>query len=233
MKNLFIVSVALGIFSGTTLTVKAQPAVNVERVSTAVPVKKQTKFIDGIEIRPGTAIPDQSVVKIFVEPISVSPEGLFKNDGSDIELCTPAQFKYAQLLDLDVESVTNYSLYNFIEKWWGIPYRYGGATEKGIDCSAFSCTLLYNVYGLILSRTAKSQFEACEKIDRKNLQEGDLVFFHTRRGVSHVGVYLRNGYFTHASTGNGVTISSLDDPYYNKKYIGGGRIGATEVEVVQ
>jgi lipoprotein Spr len=57
------------------------------------------------------------------------------------------------------------------------------------------------------------------------LLEGDLVFFNTRGGVSHVGVYLGEGYFTHSSSSAGVTISSLDDNYYSKKYIGGGRVG--------
>ena len=86
------------------------------------------------------------------------------------------------------------------------------------------------MYGFVASRTARSQYDACEKIEKENLQEGDLVFFNTRRGVSHVGVYLRNGYFTHSSTGKGVTISSLDDAYYSKKFIGGGRIIVDKAE---
>jgi murein DD-endopeptidase / murein LD-carboxypeptidase len=77
---------------------------------------------------------------------------------------------------------------------------------------------------LVLSRTARSQYEECDKIKKNDLREGDLVFFRTRRGVSHVGVYLGNGYFTHASTSNGVMISRLDEDYYRKKYIGGGRV---------
>jgi murein DD-endopeptidase / murein LD-carboxypeptidase len=223
MQNLFFVSVAIGIFSGTSITAKAQSSVNMEQVNTAVPAKSSTKFIEGIEIKAGT--------NVAVEPSNVknteiiaSPGSAVNNETADIEKCTSIQFKYAQLLNMDVESITNHALYDFIEKWWATPYRYGGATQKGIDCSAYSGTLLHEVYGFVASRTSREQYKACEKIDKENLQEGDLVFFNTRRGVSHVGVYLRNGYFTHASTGNGVTISSLDEPYYNKKYIGGGRI---------
>ena len=219
MKNLFFVAVAMGIFSGTTLTVKAQSSVNMEQVSTAVPAKKSLKFIDGIEIKAGTIVAVNNP-----KSITAAHKAQSKIEVSGIENCTSLQFKYAQLLNMDVESITNYALYNFIEKWWATPYRYGGATQKGIDCSAYSGTLLHDVYGFVATRTARDQYAACEKIDRENLQEGDLVFFHTRRGVSHVGVYLRNGYFTHASTSSGVMISSLDETYYNKKFIGGGRV---------
>ena len=223
MKNLFFVAVAMGIFSGTTLTAKAQSSVNMEQVNIVVPAKKSLKFIDGIEIKAGTTVTEQPVTVKKTEPIAAH-RTLAKIDGSGIESCTSLQFKYAQLLNMDVESITNFTLYNFIEKWWATPYRYGGATQKGIDCSAYSGTLLYDVYGYIATRTARDQYKACEKMDRDNLQEGDLVFFKTRRGVSHVGVYLRNGYFTHASTSSGVMISNLDETYYSKKFIGGGRI---------
>lgn len=193
MKNLFFVSVAFGIFSGTSLMVNAQTSINLEAISK--PVKKS--------------------------PIN-NKAG--ENDFATIENCTAIQFKYAQLLNVEVESITNYTLFNFIEDWWGTKYRYGGATRQGIDCSAFSGTLLHTVYGFVAARTAREQYELSEKIDKENLQEGDLVFFNTRRGVSHVGVYLRNGYFAHASTGLGVTVSSLDETYYSKKFLGGGRV---------
>ncbi len=65
-----------------------------------------------------------------------------------------------------------------------------------------------------------------KKLKKTDLLEGDLVFFNTRGGVSHAGVYLGNGYFVHASVHAGVTINSLNDAYYSRKYIGGGRISA-------
>jgi hypothetical protein len=102
-------------------------------------------------------------------------------------------------------------------------WNYGGTGKNGIDCSALTSLLFSSVYGVGLPRTAREQYSKCKKVKREDLTEGDLVFFNTRGGVSHVGVYLTNDYFVHASTSNGVTISSLNDNYYRKKYIGGGR----------
>jgi cell wall-associated NlpC family hydrolase len=230
MKHLFFVSVAVGIFSGTSISAQGQASVNSVGVKEAKSRKKKSpKFIEGIEIRPEGGTASRTVIMKSEELITVNQPAntaVVTNSGSTIEGFSSAQFKYAQLLNVEVESLVNSGLYTFIEKWWGSPYRYGGATQQGVDCSAYTGTLIHDVYGIVLSRTARSQYEACYKIKKDDLQEGDLVFFNTRRGVSHVGVYLRNGYFTHASVGGGVTISNLDETYYTKRYIGGGRIQA-------
>ena len=76
----------------------------------------------------------------------------------------------------------------------------GGTTKKGIDCSALTSSLLLAVYGFDIPRTARQQYDATEHIDKDELKEGDLVFFNTHGGVSHVGVYLENDYFVHASS---------------------------------
>ena len=81
------------------------------------------------------------------------------------------------------------------------------------------------VYGFAVPRTARQQYQASQHIKKNNLKEGDLVFFNTRGGVSHVGLYLDNDYFVHASSSEGVTISSLNDNYYAKRFICGGRVG--------
>lgn len=226
MKNLFLVSVAIGIFSGTTLLVKAQPAVNLEKISHTRKSKKSLKFIDGIEIKSRTStLEDQPPFNT-----AKTASTLADNEAvSGIESFTGLQFKYAQLLNIDVELITNKTLFTEIEKWWGTRYRYGGATEQGIDCSAYTSTLIHQVYDLVIARTSRDQYDECIKLDKEDIQQGDLVFFKTRRGVSHVGLYLGNGYFTHASTSIGVTISNLSETYWSHKYIGCGRINTAAV----
>lgn len=211
MKNVLFVSVILIIFSGASLSARAQ---------------KSVKFIDGIEINPepvnyNIATPTQDVdntvaIKASYKPFT-SINILFT------EQCKSLQFKYAQILNREVELLSNNSLFKFIDEWWQTHYRFGGTTRAGIDCSAFAGLLLSTVYAIKLPRTAREQYRACFKIDKENMQEGDMVFFNTTGGVSHVGVYLGDGYFVHASVSNGVTISRLDDDYYRRKFIGGGR----------
>lgn len=120
----------------------------------------------------------------------------------------------------------NMPLYAFIDDWYGIPYRFGGSTRKGIDCSAFTRELYKNVYSKQLLRTSAEQFNISDFIgNQSQLKEGDLVFFKIRsKNISHVGVYLSDGKFVHASRSKGIVISSLDDAYWSRYYVGGGRI---------
>jgi lipoprotein Spr len=231
MKNLFFVSVAAGIFSGTSISVTAQTSVNTVKI--AAPAKKPLQFIEDIEIKQevAKAADEVDIWELPVKKPTISTIPAAKKITSaatnssiaKIETCTPLQFKFAQIMDTEVESITNIKLYTAIEDWWATHYRYGGITKRGIDCSALTGTLVNEGFGVELPRTARAQFAACEKIARENLQEGDLVFFNTTGGISHVGLYLWNNYFVHASVHNGVTISSLTDNYYSRKYIGAGR----------
>lgn len=145
------------------------------------------------------------------------------NTSVNIEKGDRLQFKYAIMMDVEVEQLGNVDLYKYIENWWGTPYRNGGMTQRGIDCSAFTQSLCASVYGLSLPRVAKEQKQYCSKISNDDLQEGDLVFFNTRGGVSHVGIFLRNNKFVHASSSEGVVISDLNDPYWSRRYLGAGR----------
>lgn len=108
--------------------------------------------------------------------------------------------------------------------WLGTRYLFGGTSKSGIDCSAFTRTV-YRSIGFGLPRTAAMQWEVGDAVDREELQFGDLVFFNTRSAVwvSHVGMYLGNDLFAHASSRNGVTVSSLNSDYYSSHYIGGRR----------
>jgi lipoprotein Spr len=120
----------------------------------------------------------------------------------------------------------NERLYSFIEEWYGTPYRLGGNAKSGIDCSAFVKELYERVYHTELLRTSGEQFNNSSYIsDQGELQEGDLVFFKIRsRRITHVGIYLANGRFVHASSSKGVVISDLSDSYWKRYYAGGGRV---------
>jgi len=114
-----------------------------------------------------------------------------------------------------------------IIKYLDTPYRYGGNSLKGIDCSAFTLSVYGESMGGKLLRSAREQFTQGEVItSREELGFGDLVFFNTRRGAypGHVGIYLYGNYFVHASTKKGVIVSSLNESYYDSRYIGGRRI---------
>ncbi|MCA6363919.1 MAG: C40 family peptidase [Bacteroidetes bacterium] len=133
--------------------------------------------------------------------------------------------KYAEKLQVPAASVTNLVLYRFVDDWYGVPYQYGGKTKAGVDCSGFSAALYQAVYKKTISGSAATLWSKCESVGEKNLQEGDLVFFKIGGDkVSHVGVYLQNRRFVHASTKKGVIISSLDEAYYTKYFFKGGRL---------
>ncbi len=137
--------------------------------------------------------------------------------------------KYAALLHTSVDNITNHKLYLFIEKWWGVKYRYGGNSKEGVDCSGFAYLLYQEVYRQTIFRSSLQLFENSKLVKRsKHLREGDFVFFATndkeRSKTSHVGIYLVNDYFVHVSTQKGVTIDRLEDKYWKERFIGGGRV---------
>ena len=109
------------------------------------------------------------------------------------------------------------SLRDAAPRWLGIPYRWGGSTRRGIDCSAFVQQYVRENLAIELPRTTAGQRYEGVPIDRDQLQSGDLVFFR-RRGVRHVGVYLSDGEFIHASSSRGVTISDLSNSYWDRHY---------------
>ena len=133
--------------------------------------------------------------------------------------------KYSSMIDVMPNQISNVMLYRFIDEWYGVKYRMGGTTKKGVDCSAFVQHLYQYVFGYDILRTACLQFKESKKIDKEDLKEGDLVFFrvHTSR-ISHVGVYLRNNFFVHSASSKGVSIANLSNSYWSKYFAGGGRI---------
>jgi len=108
----------------------------------------------------------------------------------------------------------------------GVPYRRGGSTFDGFDCSGFVRAMVEQTAGLILPRKAEQQAAATQKIDKKDLQPGDLVFFNTmRRAFSHVGIYLGDGKFIHSpKPGSEVRVEDMGQPYWTRRFDGARRL---------
>jgi lipoprotein Spr len=130
---------------------------------------------------------------------------------------------------LRITEKDNLRLYAVASQWMGTPYRFGGASRQGVDCSNFVSAVYRDVYGKRLAASSAGILSSnCRKVRRSGLREGDLVFFRTDRRKTktpnHVGVYLKNNKFVHAATSRGVTVSSLSEPYYQRAWITGGRV---------
>lgn len=108
-------------------------------------------------------------------------------------------------------------LRNYFLAWAGVPYQYGGTSRNGIDCSAFVKQAVATTEGVYLPRTSVAQSRRGRRIPRSQLRIGDLVFFRTG-GSHHVGIYMGNSRFMHASSSVGVTISSLDNSYWRRHF---------------
>jgi cell wall-associated NlpC family hydrolase len=102
--------------------------------------------------------------------------------------------------------------------WYGTPYRLGGSTRSGVDCSAFVRAIYRDVFNLELPRHTADQARSGRRVGRGRLRSGDLVFFKTGWFGYHVGVYVGNGRFIHASESRGVIESSLSSSYWSQRY---------------
>ncbi len=222
MKYLFFILIGC-CFISTTAT--AQKHTNALKPAKDHSKNKSVKFIESIEIK---ASPVSNVQEEIIVPRkndqSFESTGIELSTDVSIEKIRSIQFKYAQLLDRNVEEVKNISLYNFIDEWMDTRYQYGGSSKNGIDCSSLTGLLMRNVFTIDLPRSSREQYNTSSKIKKDNMQEGDLVFFNISRGISHVGVYLGDNYFVHASLNNGVIISNLEEPYYKRHFAGAGRV---------
>ena len=130
-------------------------------------------------------------------------------------------------LGVDINLEDNHKLYMDSADWIGVPYRGGGDSKRGTDCSGLTYQVYRKVYRTQLPRNTEDLKKKSYKVSKRNLREGDLVFFTSRNSgkkVAHVGIYLKNGKFIHASTSKGVIVSNLNEDYYTKHWISGGRI---------
>ena len=134
-------------------------------------------------------------------------------------------FDYVEYNKLNPLKLTPLS--TFVMEWYGVRYRLGGLTKKGIDCSQYTKKLYWEVYGRKLGDNCQKQWNQTKRIKKDSLVVGDIVFFRSRQSPSgwHCGLYLGNGTFSHAANKKeGVKISSLSEPRYLRAYKGAGRL---------
>ncbi|MBO4450990.1 MAG: C40 family peptidase [Bacteroidaceae bacterium] len=134
-------------------------------------------------------------------------------------------------LGFDIEEHDNWQLMVESSKWLGVPYKYGGNTKSGVDCSGLTTAIYKTVYNKQLHRRSADQYiEDCRNVSRTGLSSGDLVFFvtsgssKTPGNINHVGIYLKGNKFIHASSSRGVVVDDLNSTYFVQHWVAGGHV---------
>lgn len=133
--------------------------------------------------------------------------------------------KAGMKLGIEIAENDNHALFLEAAQWVGTPYKYGGNTKDGIDCSGLTCRIYERVYGIRLPRSSEQQYRTATHINtqKKSMKQGDLMFFRSSKSgnkCSHVGIYLKNKLFIHCSSSRGVIVERIDGVYWNDKWIG-------------
>jgi probable lipoprotein NlpC len=140
---------------------------------------------------------------------------------SSVQHDTAAQVDVIQATsaaDLHNSNAIKATLLRQYKEWYKTPYKMGGLSKDGIDCSGFAYITFRSKFGYTLPRATESQAQTGKQVARNKLQTGDLVFFKTSLYYNHVGIYLGDSRFLHASTSKGVIISNLNEQYWKERY---------------
>lgn len=139
-----------------------------------------------------------------------------------------AKVKESDIIVFSEKNDDNSTLAKEVDSWLGVPYKYGGQSKTGVDCSGLVVEIYKTVYNKKLYRSSQEIYDKnCNSIQKNELKEGDLVFFITNKNskkINHVGLYLKDNKFIHSTTKRGVIISSLYEEYYVKHYVASGRV---------
>ena len=123
-----------------------------------------------------------------------------------------------QSVNMSNSDLVRARLYSQYEQWQASPYKYGGLSKQGVDCSGYIYQTYLAQLGYLLPRSSELLAKTGKKIDGGQLRAGDLVFFKTGFRQNHGGIYIENGQFVHVSSSSGVIISRLDNVYWSEKY---------------
>lgn len=168
------------------------------------------------------------LVSLFLTTKAQNSKPTNSTSSSKTEVSDPdnlaSQF-FSQVMGVAVSATSNTKMYQFIYDWLGTPYRLGGDTKNGIDCSGFAYQLYNKTFNTIIGTNSRNIFSMVNPINKIDLKEGDLVFFKIHsKSISHVGVYIGENKFAHASSSKGVMISNLQDAYWQRYFYKGGRV---------
>lgn len=126
--------------------------------------------------------------------------------------------------NIESERVVLSKLRSAYDEWGGAPYLLGGSSKTGVDCSAFTRSVMRDYFDKDIPRHTRDQLQAGEPVRRNAVRPGDLIFFRTNRGVLHVGIAMENGDFLHASLSSGVMISNVGERYWAERFLGVRRV---------
>lgn len=200
------------------------------RFATKTSEKSQSHYIDSLRIIRALNNQSNDTTQRFATDLEFSEEELQEIISKDQ---SQPIFDLRQILtrkgnfDTLNSNPTNYEKFLMtVVNYLGTPYKYGGTTRKGIDCSAFTQLIYKESFNIEIPRSTLQQIKIGNPVSREELKFGDLVFFNTRRrqNPGHVGIYLWDNYFVHASTKYGVTVSSMAEGYYDKRFVGARRV---------
>ena len=173
----------------------------------------------------------------FISTLTLVLFFTFSAFSSDQTTCTiealsyEHEIKYEDIINflnqenINLDEIQNPDVYVLAYTWLNTPYRYGGNTKNGIDCSRFVMKIYNEALGLPTNGTSRQLFAQGNTVEKSDLNEGDLVFFKTRgSSISHVGIYLQDNKFVHSSSSKGVIVSSLNDSYWERTYYKSARL---------
>lgn len=161
---------------------------------------------------------------LIISLAMVSCKGPLKKSGATSSAGRKTYAALSEKLGIVVDDHSNLKLLEVVASWLGVPYKDNACSKEGTDCSGFVQAVYKEVYGKTISRNTQGMLKEVKKVERTQLKEGDLVFFSIQsKKVSHVGIYLKDNKFVHASTKKGVMVNDLNEPYYASTFTMGGR----------
>jgi cell wall-associated NlpC family hydrolase len=171
---------------------------------------------------------NESSYRVVFQDDDVSPKPIDKprRKKEDANITVGSDYAvYQTKWNIPLEGTEDLLLLAEVDSWLGTPYKYGGTTHQGTDCSGMVMSIYKKLYHIDTERSAYDLWKTATLVKKNQLKSGDLVFFKiNRKQISHVGIYISNGYFVHASSSRGVIIDHLDTAYYADRFASGGRI---------